>query len=177
MFTGFALCIGYIALGCGWLIIKTEGILQDRAKRYFKRSFVILLLCISFVSIYLPVVDTETAERWFSFPASLVYWVIPFALSGLTWFIFSAIKHQCKYEYVPYIGTISVFILSFMGFCIHIFPYIVPKQISLWDAASPDESLSFLLYGVVIFLPVILSYTAFTYFVFRGKTRLDDVGH
>jgi cytochrome d ubiquinol oxidase subunit II len=175
VFTGFALTVGYIALGCGWLIIKTENELQKKAVKMFKMSFICLLLSIAFVSLYLPLTDQETANKWFTFPASLLYWIIPFLLSIITFTIFSHLERGK--EYTAYIGTIIVFILSFAGFLIHIFPYIVPKQITLYEAASPTSSLEFLFVGIVLFLPVIIIYTSWTYFVFRGKTRIEDVKH
>ena len=73
--------------------------------------------------------------------------------------------------------SVLLFLLSFIGLIISIYPDIVPPSITIWDAASPQKSLKFLLVGVVIFLPIILLYTSYTYWVFRGKVKQEDFYH
>ena len=73
-------------------------------------------------------------------------------------------------EYRPFLLTVALFLMGYIGVCFAIFPYIVPSQMTIYEAAAADTSLSFMLVGAVIMLPIILSYTAFAYYTFKGKT-------
>lgn len=177
LFCGLAVVIGYALLGCGWLIIKTSGGLQARCWRYGQLLLPILLLTILAVSLWTPYVEPAIRERWFSLPNFYYLSQIP-----LITFILALITGYSLYrkrrEYVPFFGTIGLFLLSYCGLLVSVYPYAVPRIMSFHQAAADPSSLKFALVGVVILLPVILVYTAMNYRVFRGKVDgADGYGH
>ncbi|MGM7318444.1 cytochrome d ubiquinol oxidase subunit II [Idiomarina sp. ST10R2A5] len=174
-FCGVAVVIGYMMLGATWLVMKTNGDLQRQSYRAGWYSALLLVACIAFVSLYLPYVDPFIAERWFTYPASVGLWVLPILLVGITLGLLRSL-HK-KQEGRPYLWGLGLFLLSFAGFAVSIFPYLVPRSITLWQAAAPDNSLKFLLIGAVILLPIIFAYTGYTYWVFRGKVDSDSGYH
>ena len=164
---GVALTAGYALLGSTWLVMKSEGILREKAYHTSKMMAVLMLLFMGIVSLWTPFLSPEIADRWFTFPQLL--WVLP-----VPTFVFIA---ACllgwglskKKDSVPFLATIALFLLCFIGLGIGITPYIVPRAITIAEAAAPDKSLFFMLVGALILLPMILAYTAYSYWVFRGK--------
>jgi len=175
LFCGVAVVIGYMMLGATWLIMKTEGELQSRSYRAARKTAVGLVLCIAFVSAYLPWADDYIADRWFSFPASIWLWSLPLTLALVTFGLLRSLREGQQGR--PYLWGLGLFLVSFAGFAVSIFPYLVPRQITIWDAAAPDNSLIFLLVGAVILLPIIFAYTGYTYWVFRGKVNENSGYH
>ncbi|MFA7430392.1 MAG: cytochrome d ubiquinol oxidase subunit II [Rhodospirillaceae bacterium] len=175
MFTGLAVVAGYAALGCGWLIMKTEGDLQDRCFRLMPGLVAAVLIAIVAVSIWTPFVEPRIAERWFSLPNLFLLSPVPVAVALCAVFLFRALRQRRDVQ--PFVLTLALFALSFIGLGISLWPVVVPPDITIWDAAAPDESLSFLLVGVAILIPVILTYTAYTYYVFRGKVKAGEGYH
>ncbi|MDN7137167.1 cytochrome d ubiquinol oxidase subunit II [Pseudidiomarina sp. 1ASP75-14] len=175
VFCGVAVVIGYALLGSTWLVMKTEGQLQQKSYQLAFRFALGLVACIAFVSLYLPWRDAAIADRWFSFPASLWLWILPVVLGLVTFGLLRALKKERHVS--PYLWSLGLFLVAFLGFAVSIFPYLVPRAITLWEAAAPDNSLIFLLVGAVILLPIIFAYTGYTYWVFRGKTRADAGYH
>ena len=164
---GLALTIGYALLGTTWLILKTEGGLRDRVYTLAKRAFVGTLVLIGLVSLWTPFLSPEIAERWFTFPQLLFVLPVPTLTAILAGLIgWALIKRN---DYIAFPSTIALFGLCFAGLGIGIAPYIVPRAITIQDAAAPDSSLLFMLVGALILLPLILAYTAYSYWVFRGK--------
>ncbi|GGX62186.1 ubiquinol oxidase subunit II, cyanide insensitive [Litorimonas cladophorae] len=164
---GVALTAGYALLGTTWLVMKTEGILRDRAYAIAKPMAIATLAFMGIVSLWTPFLSPEIAERWFTFPQLLFVLPVPtlvFILAVvLGWGI---IKRK---DNVPFLATIGIFLLCFAGLGIGISPYIVPRAVTIAEAAAPDKSLMFMLVGALILLPMILAYTAYAYWVFRGK--------
>jgi cytochrome d ubiquinol oxidase subunit II len=175
LFCGFALLAGYALLGMTWLIIKSTGDLQDRCFKWALVPGMFFVICIGVVSIWLPLQDAAIAERWLSFPASVLFWIVPMITAALSVGFYWALYK--RNEYWPYRITLSLFVLSFLGFAITCYPYLIPRNITLWQAAAPDSSLIFLLVGVAILIPMIIGYTAYAYWVFRGKVRADQGYH
>lgn len=175
LFCGVALTIGYGALGSTWLIMKTSGAIRERAIGFARLNFGLLVTCILAVSLYLPLTDEAVAKRWFSFPASLIFWLSPLLIAAVTVLFYWAVLRSR--DWLPYLLTIVLFLGAFVGFSITLFPYMVPPAITLWEAAAPDESLRFLLVGAVFLLPIILAYTAYAYWVFRGKMVIGEGYH
>ena len=169
MFCGAALVAGYVLLGSTWLIIKTEGSLQQRCYRIAYGAGALLIAAIATVSLWLPLQNTEVAQRWFSFPGALIYWTVPFLLATLAGALFWCLYRRRTHG--PYLLSLGFCLLSACGFGITVFPYIVPRNITLWEAAAPDSSLLFMLVGTAILLPMIILYTSYAYWVFRGKVR------
>ncbi len=175
IFAGIAVCIGYMLLGATWLIMKTDGQLQGRSFSLARNLSLLMILAIAAASIYLVSTYGQVADRWLTWPTSAGLWLLPFALAIVGGGLLTAINK--KREGTPYLWALGVFLIAFIGFAVSIFPYLIPFEITLWEAAGPDNSLSFLLVGAVILIPIIFAYTGYTYWVFRGKTSEDSGYH
>ncbi len=167
--TALALLCGYALLGACWLIMKTEGALQTWCRKIAFKLMFFLLFFLILVSLWTPFTQPAIAARWFSFPNILYFSPVPFYTAILFVTLYLGLRR--KSEYMPFLASIGVFILSYSGLAISLWPYIVPRVMTIWDAASPPESQLFLLTGVLFLLPVILIYTMHSYWVFRGKVR------
>lgn len=168
--TGFGLMAGYSLLGATWLIMKSEGYIQDWAFKITPPLLISVLVVFGIVSVWTPFVDEMVRERWFS--TIQVIWVLP-ALSLLCAFqIFRSVRK--RHEGLPFVATMGLFIFTYLGLIVSRWPYVVPPDYTLWDAASAQESQMFLLVGLVFVVPIVLIYTAWTYWVFRGKVTAGD---
>ncbi len=165
---GFALLIGYALLGSTWLIIKTEHKLQVWARKVSGWLLTALIVAMIAVTIFMYFSDIEALEGWFSLPGLL--YLAPMPIIVLLLFFFMRKDLTTEREYRPFLLTVALFLMGYIGVCIAIFPYIVPYQMTIYEAAAADTSLSFMLIGAGIMLPIILSYTAFAYYTFKGKT-------
>jgi cytochrome bd ubiquinol oxidase subunit II len=172
MLTGFALVFGYALLGAGWLILKTEGSLQTIARRHGRRAFLGVLIAIGIVSLWTPILDHTIAQRWFSWPNIGYLSIVPIVTVLVAVFEWRALKNN-QSEIAPFIGAIGLFFISYLGIAISLFPMIVPHHFTLWQAASAPDTQAFLLVGTLFLLPIILMYSAWSYWVFRGKVRAD----
>ncbi|MGI0154072.1 cytochrome d ubiquinol oxidase subunit II [Pseudidiomarina sp. WS423] len=175
IFAGIAVCIGYMLLGATWLIMKTDGQLQGRSFSLARNLSLLMILAIAAASIYLVSTYGQVADRWLTWPTSAGLWLLPFALAIVGGGLLTALNK--KREGAPYLWALGVFLIAFIGFAVSIFPYLIPFEITLWEAAGPDNSLSFLLVGAAILIPIIFAYTGYTYWVFRGKTSEDSGYH
>ncbi|MDT7526533.1 MAG: cytochrome d ubiquinol oxidase subunit II [Pseudidiomarina maritima] len=175
IFAGIAVCIGYMLLGATWLIMKTDGQLQGRSFSLARNLSSLMILAIAAASIYLVSTYGQVADRWLTWPTSAGLWLLPFALAIVGGGLLTALNK--KREGAPYLWALGVFLIAFIGFAVSIFPYLIPFEITLWEAAGPDNSLSFLLVGAAILIPIIFAYTGYTYWVFRGKTSEDSGYH
>jgi cytochrome d ubiquinol oxidase subunit II len=180
LLTGVALVLGYALLGSGWLILKTEGALQEFARRQGIRCLIGVLAAIAAISIWTPLADPGIAQRWFSRPN--IFWLAPVpvltALVALwSWRALHGTHAGGKGEGGPFLAAVLLFLLSYLGIAISLWPMIVPRRLTLWQAASPESTQGFLLIGTLVLLPVILLYTAWSYWVFRGKVRGDAGYH
>ena len=174
MMTGLALMTGYMLLGSTWLIIKTRDRLQDWAYRVTVPLLFTVVGFIIMVSVWVPFLDTSIARRWFTWPNIAYLSPVPLLVAACTFGLYWAV--QKRRERLPFIFTIMLFLLNYAGLAISIWPNIVPPNTSIWEAASPPASQLFLLAGTVLLIPVILTYTAYSYWIFRGKiTR--EVGY
>ena len=173
--TGVAVVVGYALLGATWLIWKTDGYVQDRAYRFASQLVFAMLGMIALVSVWTLFLNPAFLHRWLSWPAILYVAPVPF-LTLLTagWLLQS--MHERKHV-EPFVATLALFVLCYVGLGISLFPKIVPPDITIWQAAGPDKSLGFLLAGAVVLVPLILAYTAFTYWVFRGKVASGEGYH
>jgi cytochrome d ubiquinol oxidase subunit II len=171
MFCGIALLFGYGLLGAGWLVLKTEGDLQDRARRLGRWCVVGVVLAIAVVSVWTPLMQAEIALRWFSWPDILLLSPVPVLTMALAVWEWHALRRRS--EAAPFIAAIGLFVASYLGIAISLWPMIVPYKFTLWDAASSPSTQAFLAVGTLFLLPVILLYTAWSYWVFRGKVHAD----
>lgn len=168
--TGASVVIGYTLLGSTWLIMRTEGTLQAKARRFASRFAVLMLVAITVVSGATPYLKNAYFERWFAWPNVLFTAQVPVLVAITAVALYFAFRRRS--ERWPFILSLVLFALSFAGLGISMYPYIVPDQITLWEAASPEKSQVFMLVGSAILIPIIIAYTAYAYWVFRGK-----VGH
>jgi cytochrome d ubiquinol oxidase subunit II len=173
LLTGASLVMGYALLGAAWLIWKTEGPLRDDARRFARVLLPLMLAAIALVSLATPFLEARYFQRWFAWPGLLVSVPMPL-LVGLTGFLlFRALKGTR--DWLPFALTLALFALCMAGLGISIWPDVVPGRLTIWDAAAPDRSLGFMLIGAGVMVPVILTYTAWAYWVFRGK--VDEAGY
>ncbi len=164
---GVALMFGYGLLGAGWLILKTDGALQAWARRAGRVCLIAVLLAILGVSLWTPLTHSDIARRWFAWPEIVFLSPVPIVTVLLALWEWRALGRG--HEISPFLGAIGLFLLSFVGIAISLWPMIVPYRYTLWQAASSPSTQAFLLIGTLFLLPVILMYTALSYWVFRGK--------
>ncbi len=172
LFTGLALLAGYALLGAGWLVLKTEGALQKRARRQGLIALAGVVAAVAVVSLWTPLMDADIAHRWFSWPNIALLSPVPLAAGALTLLEWRALRDP-KSEAAPFLLAVGLFLCSYLGIAISLFPMIVPHRFTLWQAASAPDTQLFLMLGTLFLLPVILTYTAWSYWVFRGKVRAD----
>ena len=173
--TGVALIVGYALLGATWLVMKTEGDLQRRARRYAKAAGIATLALIGAVSLATPFLHPAYLERWFAWPTAVFSGIVPALVLGCAWALYRGLKDER--DVLPFLASLGLFVLSYAGIGISFYPYMVPHSITIWQAAAPDESLWFLLVGAVVLIPMILVYTAHAYWVFRGKVDPSEGYH
>ncbi|MEM1092953.1 MAG: cytochrome d ubiquinol oxidase subunit II [Pseudomonadota bacterium] len=173
--TGVAVSVGYALLGSGWLIMKSDGALRQRAYQVALPLAVGMLALIGTVSLWTPMLSQEIADRWFSSENLLRLWPIPLLVAVLAILLLEGLRKQR--DWWPFSATLGLFLASYAGLAVSLFPYVVPRSLTIWDAAAPDSSLRFLLIGTVILLPMILAYTGYAYWVFRGKLKAGEGYH
>ncbi|WP_342219980.1 cytochrome d ubiquinol oxidase subunit II [Rickettsiella endosymbiont of Miltochrista miniata] len=169
IFTGVAVVCGYALLGATWLIIKTAGVLQERMYKAAKVLLPLVAFFLISVSIWTPIVEPQVMQRWFSLPNFFYLSPLPILTILIVFYNFYCL-HKKK-EKLPFILTIGLFVLSYTGFCISAWPYIIPHVLPVWEAAAPPSTLKFILVGAAIILPILLIYTLYSYHVFRGKVK------
>ena len=167
LLTGVSLAIGYALLGATWLVLKTEGALRDRAYHLSWYLLFAILLAIGAVSIATPFLHIQYARRWFTWPNLVFTAPVPIAVAAVTVALLRSLANRQDTQ--PFLLTLVLFALSYAGLGISIYPYIVPQSIDIWQAAAPRNSQLFMLVGVAVLIPLILTYTAWAYWVFRGK--------
>lgn len=175
IFSGLGLVAAYALLGCTWLIMKTEGRLQEQMHDMARPLALVLLAVIGIVSIWTPLSHGEIAQRWFSLPN--LFWFLPVPLLVLVTF-FYLLRSVANYDNIkPFVLTLILIFLGYSGLGISLWPNIVPGSLSIWQAAAPPQSQGFALVGALFIIPFILVYTAWSYYVFRGKVTPDQGYH
>jgi cytochrome d ubiquinol oxidase subunit II len=175
LMTALGLVAGYALLGACWLVLKTDGHLQAWARGWAMRLVFIVLGFVGLVSLWTPLAQPAIAERWFAWPRILFLSPVPLLTvigGALLW---QSLRRGR--EAAPFLLTIAIFLLAYLGLGISLWPYAVPRAITIWEAASSPSSLTFLLVGVAILIPIILAYTAHAYWVFRGKVAAGEGYH
>jgi cytochrome d ubiquinol oxidase subunit II len=172
---GVALIAGYALLGATWLIMKTEGEVAERARDQAKYLLAAVLAFMAAVSLYTPLAFPRIAERWFSLPNFYFLWPVP-TVTGL---VAAALWYwiETRREILPFVATVFLFLLGYLGLVISSYPYLVPPSLTIWDTAAAPASQIFMLIGTVFLLPIILGYIIFIYWLFRGKVREGEAYH
>jgi cytochrome d ubiquinol oxidase subunit II len=175
-FCGLGLVAGYALLATTWLIYKTDGELQDWARDAAKLALILMLVSTATISLWTPFSVPRIAERWFSWPNILLLSPIPL----LT--LYAARRCWVGIENIgadaePFIASIALFLLGFIGLVVSNVPYLVPDSVTAWQAAAAPSSQLFMLVGMLLLLPIILGYTIFVYWTFRGKVRSNQGYH
>ncbi|MDP5137980.1 cytochrome d ubiquinol oxidase subunit II [Rheinheimera baltica] len=165
--TGLGLVAGYALLGATWLIMKSEGEVQQWAYKIAPRLLLAVLVVFAVISVYTPFVDARVMSRWFD--SFSLLWILPVLAMYCAWVIYSSLKQ--KREGTPFVATMGLFLFTYLGLLGSKWPYMVPPNYTLWDAASDYSSQLFLLLGFLFVIPIVLAYTAWTYWVFRGKVK------
>ncbi|HSI43726.1 MAG TPA: cytochrome d ubiquinol oxidase subunit II [Methylotenera sp.] len=175
LFTGIGVLLAYSLLGCCWLIWKTEGDLQKRMLQIAVPLAWLILAAIGIISIWTPLTHAAIAERWFSLPNIIWLSPVPILVAITMYLLISAIKKS--HDFKPFLFALCIIFLGYIGLAISLWPNVIPPNISIWDAAAPRQSQVFALVGTVFIIPFILAYTAWSYYVFRGKVRAEDGYH
>ena len=171
LLTGISTVCGYALLGATWLIWKTEGGTQKHAFRLAKRYGLLTLAAIAAVSLATLGLDYDYRARWLDYPAVLLTAQVPILVAILAFAFRRALAK--RREAAPFFLTLALFFMTFVGLGISMFPFIVPDTLTIWDAAAPETSQIFMLVGTSVLVPLILAYTAWSYWVFRGKVGTD----
>ncbi|GAA3897413.1 cytochrome d ubiquinol oxidase subunit II [Halomonas cibimaris] len=171
--TGLGLMAGYALLGATWLILKSDGYVQDWAYRITPRLLLAVLGIFAIVSLWTPLVSVDVRERWLN--QLHVIWVLPILAMACAAALYRAVKRREQGR--PFLMTLGLFVFTYLGMIASKWPVIVPPDYTIWDAASAPASQMFLLVGTVLVIPIVLAYTAWSYWVFRGKVKADDGYH
>lgn len=169
--TGAALVIGYALLGATWLVMKTEGELRDRAYHLSWVLLIAMLCAIGAVSIATPFLHVQYTHRWFAWPNIILTAPVPIAVAAVAVLLLRALTN--KYDYQPFFLSLALFVLSYAGLGISMYPYIVPQSITIWQAAAPENSQIFMLIGVAVLIPLILGYTGWACGCSAARCGLD----
>ncbi|AWP74066.1 cytochrome d ubiquinol oxidase subunit II [Bordetella bronchiseptica] len=175
LFCGAGLVVAYALLGCTWLIMKTEGALQQRMIVAARPLTGALLAVIAVISVWTPLIEPAIARRWFSLPNFYAFAPVPVLVLAAAWGLLRALRGQP--DMAPFLLTLALVFLGYSGLCISLWPHAIPPGVTLWEAAAPPQSQGFALVGALFIVPVILTYTAWSYYVFRGKVRAGDGYH
>jgi cytochrome d ubiquinol oxidase subunit II len=173
LLTAACLTAGYAFVGAAWLIWKTEGALQEMSVRWARGLLPWVAVGMVAISLVTPLVSSRIFDRWFSFPELLLLTPLPL-MTGLLFlslaiFLKTAPRPNDRLSWVPLVGAMALFTLAFFGLAYSFYPYVVPEQLSIYDAAASPESLSIILIGTMIVLPVIIAYSVLAHWIFRGK--------
>ncbi len=171
LMTALALVAGYVMLGAAWLALKADGPTAEFARRVGRKSLFATILFIGIASLATPLLNPTYYERWFVWPGISLSVVMPVLVLAAGWAYLRDIKTGAGLQ--AYLAGMGIFGLCFAGLGLSVAPYIVPHSITIRQAAAPESSLIFLLIGASFLLPIILAYTAYAYWVFRGKSDID----
>jgi cytochrome d ubiquinol oxidase subunit II len=169
VFTGLGLMVAYALLGATWLVLKTEGALQQRMRRLAERLTWALLAVIVVLSVWCPLAHEQIARRWFSWPDIAWFAPVPLLVALASWRLLRALRQGR--DGAPFLLALGLLLLGYTGLGISLWPNVIPPDVTIREAAGPPQSLGFTMVGALLIIPVTLAYTAFSYWVFRGKVR------
>lgn len=163
----------YVMMGGCWLLMKSEGALQEKARRWARNSLLPVALGLLLISLATPLVSDTVREKWFAMPAFLALLPIPLisvlALAGLAWVLQRPGVRE-EFSWLPFVLAILILLMGFFGLAYSLYPFVIMDRMTLWQAAASTPALTVIFFGTVVTVPLILLYTAFSYWVFRGKS-------
>jgi cytochrome d ubiquinol oxidase subunit II len=171
--TGLALVCGYALLGSTWLIMKTEDTTQDWARNCAAYVLAFVTIFMGLVSLTMPFLNADVKNLWFSLPN--FFYLLPMPLLSAAIVIFLWRDLRTEREFRPFFLSLGLFVMNYIGLGISIWPWLVPFEVTFRQAAAAPESQSLLIVGTAVMLPVVLAYTAFCYYIFRGKTSHETI--
>jgi cytochrome d ubiquinol oxidase subunit II len=160
---------GYTLLGAAYLVLKTEGDLQRRAAQRARIAAWLTVLAGAGVTVWTPLLYDYIAQKWFSPPT--LYYLTPLPLFAAFAFFMLLRALRRGYEHTPFLWSLAIFVTSFIGLALSLYPYIVPPYLTVTDAAASGKTLVFMLAGIGMLIPIMLVYNGYQYLVFRGKVR------
>ncbi|HRE31899.1 MAG TPA: cytochrome d ubiquinol oxidase subunit II, partial [Candidatus Berkiella sp.] len=176
MMCGLGMCCGYALLGATWLIMKTEGEVADQSRMIARPFLLALSGIILIISLWTPMIIPRIAEVWFMLPN--FYYLSPVPILTILLFILCWLGiTDNRHTLQAFFSAVALFLLAYVGLVISNVPYLVPPSLTVWQAAAAPESQLFLLLGTLVLLPMILGYTVFVYWTFRGKLRVGEGYH
>jgi len=175
MFTGIGLVLAYALLGSTWLIMKTDGSLQQHARRITRVLVWLLLAVIAVISIWTPLAHGAIASRWFSLPNLFWFAPVPLLVLASSYLLHRSVRLGQQVR--PFLYTLALVFLGYSGLGISLWPHIIPPAVTIWQASAPPQSQGFTLVGALLIIPIILAYTAWAYYVFRGKVSHGEAYH
>ena len=173
--TAIALVFGYALLGATWVILKTTDALRDWAYGLVRRLLLGIAFFIGAVSLWTPFLAPSIADRWFTWPNILYLSPVPLLTGVLLAVLLWAVR--TRKDAVPFLCTLGLFALCYLGLGISLWPLAVPPALSIWDVAAAPSSQAFMLAGTAIVIPLVLIYTAYSYWIFRGKVSGEGGYH
>lgn len=176
IFTGFGLLFAYASLGSNWLVMKTTDGLQRRMRTLSQWNAIALFGVVLLVSVWTPMIHQQIAARWFTWPNMLYFAPVPILVVVFTWLQLRLLQNPNAHA-APFIISLLLIFLGYTGLAISLWPNVIPPSVSIWSAAAPEESMGFTLVGTLLIIPVILGYTSWSYFVFRGKQTVGEGYH
>ena len=168
-----ALPMAYVLMGACWLVMKSEGELQEKAIGWARIAWLPVVAGMILISTATPWISATVRDRWFALPEIIALMTIPLSTAAALYTVRAMLNTQIVRGplcWLPFALMIGVFLFGFLGLAYSIYPYVVIDQLTIWQAASSPEALKFILVGVCISVPAIAAYTIYSYFVFRGKT-------
>ncbi len=163
----------YAAIGAAWLIYKTDGKLQKQAVGWMQKSLIITLVGMITISLTTPLASDRIFAKWFSMPEFVALLPLPLVTGFLFAYLFwqlTKLPHKTdQFAILPFTGITAIMVLGFFGLAYSFYPYVVPDQMTIYEAAAAPESLIIILVGTLFVLPVIMAYSVFAYWVFGGK--------
>jgi cytochrome bd ubiquinol oxidase subunit II len=172
---GLGVVTGYALLGATWLVMKTDAVVAERARAQAKLLLLAVLAFMAVVSVWTPLAFERIAARWFSTPNIYFLWPVPLITALVALMIWRWLDE--RREIPPFLASIALFLLGYLGLVISTFPYLVPPVLTIWQTAAAPASQIFMLLGTVALLPIIFGYIVFVYWLFRGKVREGEGYH
>ena len=173
--TGIAVPVGYALLGATWLNLKLTGRVQQAMRHKARWLAAATLVFLAVFSALTPLQEAAYAERWFAWPTAIYSFAVPALVALVFWRLMRGLAQGT--DLAPFLCALALFVLAFIGIGISFYPMMVPPSLTIAEAAAPDESLRFTLVGTLVLVPLILAYTAYAYWVFRGKLDPEEGYH